>query len=205
MHLKRKRGTTSLRTKLFIRDPYDPEGNGLSGLTASSGLLCRYIRDDQLTSTAVTLQSATVGNYTSGGFVEVPDMPGVYEFGIPDGALASGTQVLIMIHGLVDVPPVSLNIELDGVDHQDGTAMGLSNVPASLVATGLNNIPVTDPGPPANHTTLAKQIVAIYRRHYGKVTLTSTSLKTYKDDGVTVNSSQSMSDDGITESQGQAS
>jgi hypothetical protein len=73
-----------------------------------------------------------------------------------------------------------------------------------LQPTGLDAISVADPGAPANVTTLPKMIVALWRRFFRKSTLTATQLKTYADDGTTIDSTQTVSDDGTTQTQGAA-
>ena len=75
----------------------------------------------------------------------------------------------------------------------------------ALSAAGLDQIAVSDPGAPANVTTIPKMIVALWRRFFRKSTLTATQLKTFADDNATVNSTQTVSDDGTTQTQGAAS
>jgi hypothetical protein len=75
----------------------------------------------------------------------------------------------------------------------------------ALSASGLDAIAVTDPGAPTNVTTIPRMIVALWRRFFRKSTLTATQLKTFADDGTTVNSTQAVSDDGTTQTQGSAS
>jgi len=62
---------------------------------------------------------------------------------------------------------------------------------------------------PAELTTVAatldEMIYQVWRRFFKKVTLTSTQLKTLKDDGSTVVTTQTVSDDQTTETQGAAS
>lgn len=72
----------------------------------------------------------------------------------------------------------------------------------SLAASGLDAISVTDPGSPGSHTTIPKMVVALWRWFYKKTTLTSSQLKTYQDDGSTVNGTASVSDDGTTQTKG---
>jgi hypothetical protein len=74
----------------------------------------------------------------------------------------------------------------------------------SLAAGGLDAISVADPGGVAGMTTIPKMIVALWRRFYRKTTLTSTQLKTYADDGTTVNTTQTAVDDSMTQTQGPA-
>jgi hypothetical protein len=75
----------------------------------------------------------------------------------------------------------------------------------ALSTAGLDQIAVSDPGAPANVTTIPKMIVALWRRFFRKSTLTATQLKTFADDNATVNSMQTVSDDGTTQTQGAAS
>lgn len=74
----------------------------------------------------------------------------------------------------------------------------------SLASTGLDAIAVTDPGAPSNVTSISKMLVAMYRYFYKKTTATSSSLKTYADDGSTVNATMVLTNDGTTQSKGSA-
>ena len=79
--MKLKRGSTSVRRKIFIADSSSTVGAGLTGLVYNSAsLVCYYIADDLSNEVAVTLATATLGTWTSGGFVEVDatNMPGWY-------------------------------------------------------------------------------------------------------------------------------
>ncbi len=76
-------------------------------------------------------------------------------------------------------------------------------VNATLVSTGLDAIALpTLTGPPA---TFPGYVVMLYRRFFKKAVKTSTQLKTYKDDGTTVVTTQTVSDTGGTQTQGAAS
>jgi hypothetical protein len=74
----------------------------------------------------------TVGTWASGGFVVVDgtNMPGLYQLGIPDAALASGaSQVVILLKGATNMAPVVLEIQLVNYDPDDGVRMGLTALP----------------------------------------------------------------------------
>jgi len=75
----------------------------------------------------------------------------------------------------------------------------------ALSATGLDAIAVTDPGAPASHSSIPKMVVALWRHHYKKTTLTATQLKHFADDGTTVNATATVSDDGTTQTKGASS
>jgi len=122
-----KVGSTSKLLRLFIQDGTAANGAGLTGLVYNSaGLKCAYIAEGQATATVVTLATATVGTYTSGGFKEIDatNLPGVYELGVPNAALASGNSTLLMLFGAANMVPVLAEIELDGFDYQNGYVTG---------------------------------------------------------------------------------
>src|SRR3990172_7159528 len=88
---------TPQRLAVFIQDSTKADGSGLAALVFnSSGLTCYYWREDEgnAAATVVTLATATRGTFTSSGFIEkdATNMPGWYEFGIPNAAIATGAK-----------------------------------------------------------------------------------------------------------------
>jgi len=136
------KGTTSKLLKIFVQDSSATTGVGLSGLTnASAGLIAYYIREGDSSATLISLVSATVGTFTSSGFKEVDatHMKGVYEIGIPNAAIASGANsVLVMLSGATNMAPVLLEIELTATDNQDGTRGGMTALPNGSMAVKKN-------------------------------------------------------------------
>jgi len=116
MKLTVKKGTTSKILHLFILDSSKSDGSGLTGLLHNSaGLTAYYIREGAASATAISLVTATVGTYASGGFKEVDatNMPGVYELHPPNACLAAGAdQVVIFLEGAADMAPLPLEIQL---------------------------------------------------------------------------------------------
>lgn len=153
MKLQVKKGRTSLLVKLFIQDSSSSVGAGLTGLTSgSAGLTCYRARDDDGNAggTAITLSGGTRGTWSSGGFVEkdATNMPGVYEFGVPDAAIATGSETsLIMFKGATNMAPCLMELQLVAIDLQDATSAGLSRLDAAItsrlasgnVTVGTNN------------------------------------------------------------------
>ena len=117
MKLTVKKGTTFKILHIFILDSSKGDGSGLTGLVHnSSGLTAYYIREGAASATAISLVTATVGTYTSGGFKEVDaaNMPGVYELHPPTACLASGADsVVIFLKGAANMVPLPLEIQLD--------------------------------------------------------------------------------------------
>ena len=124
--MKLKRGSTSIRRLIFVGDSSSTTGAGLANLLHNtSGLVAYYFAGDLSNEVQITLATATLGSYTSGGFVAVDNsnMPGWYEIGIPDAALDGGNEVAIQLRGAANMVPVNIYIELDAVDYQTD-AMG---------------------------------------------------------------------------------
>jgi hypothetical protein len=119
--MKIKRGSTSVRRLIFIADTSKTDGSGLANLVYnSSGLVAYYFAGDLADEVQITLASATLGTWTSGGFIAVDNtnMPGWYELGIPNAALDGGNEVAMQLRGATNMAPVNIYIELDTVDYQ---------------------------------------------------------------------------------------
>lgn len=110
------KGTTSKRLAIFIQDATAVDGAGLTGLLFSD-ITWHYWREDEgnVDATAVTEATATRGTFASGGIIQkdATNFPGAYEIGVPDLALATGADWVVMIlKGATDMVPVVLEIEL---------------------------------------------------------------------------------------------
>ena len=127
--MKIKRGSTSVRRLIFVADSSSATGAGLASVAHNAAnLVAYYFAGDLNNEAEITLASATLGSYTSGGWVAVDNtnMPGWYEVGIPDAALDGGNEVAIQYRGAANMVPVNIYIELDAVDYQSATNFGLS-------------------------------------------------------------------------------
>lgn len=127
-----KKGTTSKVVRIFAQN--SSTGAPMTGLAYnSSGLVAYYMKGNDTTVTAITLVSGTLGTWSSGGFKEVDSvkMPGVYELGIPDAAIASGKSCLIYMSGVANLVPILIELQLEEVDNQDPLAYGLTRIDAA--------------------------------------------------------------------------
>ena len=138
MKLQLKKGSTSVRVMVFIADSSSTTGAGKTGLAFnSSGLKWYYWRGDTGNNpgVSVTPATATLGTFTSGGFKEIDatNLPGLYEIGIPDAAIASGSlSVAMMLHGVSGMAPLPLEIQLVAYDPENATTLGLTNLDAAM-------------------------------------------------------------------------
>lgn len=135
MKLILKAGSTSNILQLFVPDSSSSTGAGLTGLAFNTGsLTCYYHKDIDTTATVVTLNTMTVGTYTSAGFKEIDatNMPGWYQLCIPNAAVSSGKNVGIHLKGATNMAPVPLEIQLVSYDPYDVSALGLSNIDATI-------------------------------------------------------------------------
>jgi hypothetical protein len=134
MKLKIKKGTTSKRLAIFIQDSSSGVGAGLAALLFNSaGLSWYYWRESEgdAGGTVVALATATRGTFASGGFKEkdATNLPGFYEIGIPDAALATGANWVVMqLKGAANMVQLTLEIQLVDYDPQDGAALGLTDI-----------------------------------------------------------------------------
>ncbi len=136
-----KKATTSKRIQIFIGDSSVTTGAGLTGLVYNSAsLVAYYFRDGDSSPTAITLATATVGTWTSGGFKEISssNMPGWYELDLPDAVLATGTNnATVHLKGATNMRPCSIQIDLVSYDPNDSVRLGLTALPnAAFGATG---------------------------------------------------------------------
>lgn len=132
------KGTTGHSTNVFIGDSTVSTGAGKTGLAYNSaGLKAYYVRT-RSAAVQITLATQTVnGAWSSGGFVEVDatNCPGLYRIDIPDAALATGAdEVVVMLSGATGMVPTPLKLALTGVDSQDATAFGLSRIDAAITS-----------------------------------------------------------------------
>lgn len=79
-------------------------GQLLTGV-AYGGVTARYVREGAASQTTVSVVTMTQGTFASGGWIET-GIAGVYQFGIPDAALASGAKAVTLVFsasGAIDV------------------------------------------------------------------------------------------------------
>jgi hypothetical protein len=124
-----RRGSTSLIVFVFARDAEDPVGK--TGLAHDvAGASASYVREGDRAACAITLAQGRVGRWAAGGLAEVDAelLPGLYQLGVPDEALAPGSEraiVEVQFPG-VEIDPVE--IALVAYDPQDQDHLGLGSL-----------------------------------------------------------------------------
>ncbi len=140
----RTAGSTSNRFLIVVRDTSSTTGGLLSGLAYNtSGLNAAYWREGDTVWTTVTLVTKTLGTWVTGGFVAT-GAAGWYEFDAPDVAFASGAEwVQFRFYGAANMLETTYEFEIDLINRQDATRMGLAALPnASAGASG--GLPTVD-------------------------------------------------------------
>ena len=141
-------GSTSQTVRLFIQDTSKTDGSGLTGLAHNtSGLTAYYAKGPTGAATAITLVSQTpTGAWTSGGFcaVDGTNMAGVYRLDIPNAALDSEVETIIMLRGAANMAPTPLRViggklQANAVTVADKTGYSLSAGGVTGVTDGVWN------------------------------------------------------------------
>jgi hypothetical protein len=136
-------GSTSQTVRLFVQDTSKTDGSGLTGLVHNtSGLVAYYSKGATGTATAITLATQTAGGaWTSGGFVAVDgtNMPGVYRLDVPNAALDSEVETIVMLRGATNMAPVLLRVmggksQANAVTVADKTGYALSTAGVNAIA-----------------------------------------------------------------------
>ncbi len=158
------KGATSQIIPVSIYDSSSTTGGKLTGLVYNSaGLTAYYYRQGAGTgATAITLATATLGTYTSGGFVAIDgtNMPGDYELHLPNAVLASGANnVIIQLKGATNMVPVNIEIDLTSIDLQDSVRGGMTALP-NAAAGAAGGLPTDSTGKTAFNDIAATAIVS---------------------------------------------
>jgi hypothetical protein len=165
--LNLKKGATSQLIEFFVPNSSVSTGAGLTGLVFNSGSLTGYYyRSGAASATAITLVTMTVGTWASGGFKEVDatNMPGIYQLGVPDAALATAAKsVVIMLKGATNMSPVALEIQLVKMDPENYAVLDAVTHTGAVIPTVTavtNDVGITQAGADKAWSTAARALTA---------------------------------------------
>ena len=182
-----RKGSTSKCLLIKIPDSESSTGAGRSGiLYNSAGLVAYYLREGASAPVSITLAPATLGSYSAGGLVEVPNMPGWYQLCPPDAAFATGADTVgIQLRGAPGMGDVDIEIQLIDLAISGGCGE-LAGVPGAT-------------------PTIQEMIQFLFQLGAFPLQSTSSQQKMMKRDGATVLGTAALSDDGTTFSKGAVS
>jgi len=148
----------------------------------------------------------------------ISDVPTVDEFNartVPAASIATSMQTAAILDavGVVDTVVDAIKAKTDGLnftgtdvkatlDGEEVTPTAASKTGYALAANGLDSITTT--GPAGVAANFREMLVQVWRRFFGKVTMTADTLTTYDDAGTAVATTQTLSDDSTTQTQGKA-
>lgn len=123
-----KKGTTSKMLLIYALDASDMRSGktGLSSQTAEAS--AAMIREGEAQVQSIPLVEGKLGEHRAGSFVEVDRqlLPGVYQFGVPDEALAAGAETVTLMLKFPGAVIEPISIHLVAYDPQDAERLGMT-------------------------------------------------------------------------------
>jgi hypothetical protein len=178
-------------------------GAGLTGITGVTLATGQHVIVDSGTVTTLTSLPSIPANWITAAGINAGALNGKGDWSTYAGGDTAGTTTLLSrIASAITISAGAVTVGTNN-DKTGYTASTVSDKTGyALSAVGLDLISVADPGAAANLTTFPKIMVWLFRRFFKKTAMTSTQVKTFADDGTTVNVTQTVSDDGTTQTQG---
>lgn len=123
-----KKGTTARTIFVQVRDAVHGRTPVVGLSHRSPGAIAAYLRAGETAALPIALTAGSLGKYQPGGIVEVDTllMPGIYQLGIPDAALASGADSVVVFVGFAGAHVDPTEISLVAYDPQDEKRLGMS-------------------------------------------------------------------------------
>lgn len=183
-------GTTSLFARIFIGQATAPS-QGVVGLTSGAGLTWYWIRAGGTTSSVQALTAGTTGTFAAGSFIQIDgvNLPGLYEVGIPNASITSGTLAVDhYIGGTAGICPVVYHIDIDPGSAFVALTQTTYAQPSAVIAA-------TD--------TLVNKIGWMSALAQNKIMTTSSAQTLIQSGGTASISTTTVSDDGTTAIRGQ--
>jgi hypothetical protein len=115
--------------KFLLIRLYATDGTAKTALSYTD-MTITYTRNNASADADVTEATMTMGTHVDGGFVEVDatNSPGLYQFGIPDAAIADGAEEVTFSFNATGVVPVSKSVSLIDVDLRNGPNVAANTV-----------------------------------------------------------------------------
>lgn len=129
MDLRIRKGSVGKAVKVYLEQSSGNQHVGKTGLRWNSpASSVAYLRHSDTVPTLVPLRETQLGSYVAGGFCEVDcvAMPGLYEFGAPDGSLCPGADCVLFLLRFEGARARWVNVDLVDYDPHDGIGLGLA-------------------------------------------------------------------------------
>jgi len=144
------KGATDQTIYFEVLDSTSTTGGRKTGLAYNTSSLTAYYVRNGGSATAITLATLAAANsaHSDGGFKEVDstNMPGIYRLDLPDAAVASGADsVVVTIKGATGMAQVSAEIQLVAVNPQDAVRGGMTALP-NAAADAAGGLIISDAG-----------------------------------------------------------
>lgn len=144
------KGATDQTIYVEVLDSTSTTGGRKTGLAYNTSSLTAYYVRNGGSATSITLATLAAANsaHSDGGFKEVDstNMPGIYRLDLPDAAVASGADsVVVTIKGATGMAQVSAEIQLVAVNPQDAVRGGMTALP-NAAADAAGGLPISDAG-----------------------------------------------------------
>lgn len=140
-----KKGATNQSIELYIVD--DTDGTPETGvLFNTGGIDIKYRREGAtvVSITEVDLASPALNDaHLDGGFLAIGN--GAYRFDLPDAAIASGADSVVVFGTVTGMIILPVTIQLVAYDPQDTIRLGLTAIP-NAVADAAGGLPISDAG-----------------------------------------------------------
>lgn len=179
-------GTTSVFARVFIGQASAPS-QGAIGLTSGNLTSWYWIRAGGTTSSVQALSGGTTGTFAAGSLIQIDgvNMPGLYEIGIPNASITSGTlSVDHYIGGTAGICPVVYHIDIDPGNAFVALTQTTYAQPSAVIAA-------TD--------TLLNRILWMSALALNKISTTATTQTLFQAGGSSTSiSTATVSDDGTT-------
>lgn len=152
--------------KFILVNMYDTAGVAKTGLVYSA-VTATYTRNTGTADVDITEATMTMGTHVDGGWIEVDatNSPGLYQFGLPDAAIADGAESVILSFKATSTFQRFIHISLIDVDLRSGPNV-LANTVQIEGADATNQInaeadtALADYDPPTNAEMVARTVTS---------------------------------------------
>ena len=147
------KGSTSQLIEVLLRD--STTGQGKTGLAAAS-VTAYYIREGAAANASMTLDGTMVlGTWKTLGWIEIDSthQPGLYQFGIPNAAVATGANAVTITFTATGVIGARVRLVLIDADLRNVANLGLTAVPSAAPGAA-NGIQIAGSNAATTYATL---------------------------------------------------